>query len=127
MGIKTTKITKRIGCANLKAMIENHQLILNDFELIQQLTTYVVDKQTFNAEEGHHDDLVMCLVLFAWMISQNYFKESTETDIRKKILENNEREMEENLTPFGIFDDGMPEDINNRMVSNEEFDRILLN
>jgi hypothetical protein len=128
MGIKTTKITKRIGCANLKALVENNQLLLNDYNIIQQLSTYVVDKQTFNAEEGHHDDLVMCLVLFAWMISQNYFKESTSTDIRRKILEENERAIEEGLTPFGFFDDGMPEDITSpKVVSDYEFEKMLLN
>lgn len=126
MGIKTTKITKRIGCANLKALVENHQLILNDYNILQQLSTYVVDGSSFNAEEGHHDDLVMCLVLFSWMVSQNYFKDVTSTDVRKKILEDNERELEENLTPFGLFDDGMPEE-QLRVVSAEEFERILLN
>jgi hypothetical protein len=87
----------------------------------------VVDKATFNAEEGHHDDLVMCLVLFAWMISQNYFKESTSTDIRRKILEENERAIEEVLTPFE-YDDGMPDDLQaGKVVSDHEFERMLLN
>ena len=126
MGIKTTKITKRIGCANLKAIVENQQLMIYDYEIIKQLSTYVVDGSSFNAEDGHHDDLVMCLVLFAWMISQNYFKDVTDTDIRKKILEDNERQIEEEMTPFGVFDDGMPEDTE-RILSSDEFERILLN
>lgn len=126
MGIKTTKPTKRSGCSNIKSLIEQNQIILNDYKIIKQLSTYVVDGTTYNAEEGHHDDLVMCLVLFAWMVSQNYFKDTSNTDIRQKILEENERQLEENLTPFGMYDDGMPEELNT-VVSSDEFERILLN
>jgi hypothetical protein len=60
------------------------------------------------------------------MVSQNYFKDVSNTDIRQKILEDNERRLEEEMTPFGMFDDGMPEEIN-RIVSSDEFERILLN
>jgi hypothetical protein len=126
MGIKTTKVTKRSGCSNIKSLIEQNQIILNDYKIIKQLSTYVVDGTTYNAEEGHHDDLVMCLVLFAWMVSQNYFKDVSNTDIRQKILEDNERQIEEDLTPFGMYDDGMPEEIVS-IVSSDEFERILLN
>ena len=125
-GLKQTKITKRIGCANAKSLIESHKLILNDFDIVNQLSTYVVDNNTYNAEEGHHDDLVMCLVLFAWMVSQNYFKDMSNTDIRRKILEENDYYNEENLTPFGVFDDGQPEE-EGRVVSASEFDKFLLN
>ena len=68
LGIKTTPITKRSGCSNLKSIIEQNQIVLNDYKIIKQLSTYVVDRNTYNAEEGHHDDLVMCLVLFAWLV-----------------------------------------------------------
>lgn len=126
LGLKNTKITKKIGCSNLKSLVESHKLVLNDFDIIQQLSTYVVDKNTYNAEEGHNDDLVMCLVMFSWMVSQNYFKDVSNTDVRRQILEENQREVEENLSPFGIYDDGMPEEIK-VVVTPEEFDRILLN
>lgn len=123
-GIKTTKITKRIGCANLKSLIENYKLILNDYDIVHELSTYIVDGSSYNAEEGYHDDLVMCLVLFAWMVSQNYFKESTNTDIRKKLAD----EQEEYFTPFGFIDDGIPEDNNKpKVLSDSEFERFLLN
>lgn len=121
-GIKTTAVTKRIGCANLKTIIEANKIILNDYNIIHELSTYVVDKNTYNAEEGYHDDLVMCLVLFAWMVSQNYFREVSETDVRRQL----EMEVEEDYTPFGIIDDGMPDDFEKPM-SQSEFDRWLLN
>lgn len=126
LGLKNTKVTKKIGCSNLKSLVEQHKLILNDFDIIQQLSTYVVDKNTYNAEEGHNDDLVMCLVMFSWMVSQNYFKDVSNTDVRRQILEENQREVEENLSPFGIYDDGMPEEVK-VVVTQEEFDKILLN
>jgi hypothetical protein len=122
-GIKTTKITKRIGCANLKSLVENNKLILNDYDIIHELSTYVVDGTSYNAEEGYHDDLVMCLVLFAWMVSQNYFKDVTDTDIRKKLIE----EQEEYFTPFGFIDDGIPEETGPKVMSDSEFERFLLN
>ena len=126
LGVKTTKVTKRIGCANLKSLVESNKIKLNDFDIIQQLSTYVADKNSYNAEEGHHDDLVMCLVLFSWMVSQEYFKELSDTDVRQRILEENERQMEENMSPFGFQDDGMPEE-QVLTVSSDEFDRLLLN
>ena len=125
-GIKTTKVTKRSGCSNIKALIEQNQIELNDYKIIKQLSTYIVDGTTYNAEEGHHDDLVMCLVLFAWMVSQNYFKDVSNTDIRQKILEDNERKLEEEMTPFGIFDDGMPDDPM-VILSDRDFENLMLN
>lgn len=126
MGIKQSKVTKKIGCGNLKAMIESDKLRLNDYEIIKQLYTYVLDKNTYNAEEGHKDDLVMCLVMFAWMVSQNYFKDVSNSDVRKKLLEENERYNEEELTPFGFYDDGHADPVRT-VVSESEFKDFLLN
>ena len=116
-----TKITKRIGTANLKSIVENHKIILNDYDIIHELSTYVVSGSSYNAEDGYHDDLVMCLVLFAWLTSQNYFKDLSNTDIRSRILE----EHEDNFTPFGYIDDGQ-EDLNT-VMNDTEFANFLLN
>jgi len=124
MGIKTTKITKRIGCSNLKALIENNKLVFYDYDIVEELSTFIVDGTSYNAEEGHNDDLVMCLVLFAWMASQNYFKDVSSTDVRKQILEDNERYYEEELTPFGIIDNTDESD-SPKVISQSEFDRFL--
>ena len=121
LGIKTTKITKRIGCANLKSIIENQKIILNDYDVIHELSTYVVDGSSYNAEDGYHDDLVMCLVMFAWLTSQNYFKDISNTDIRQRIME----EHEDNFTPFGFIDDGQ-EDLN-KVMTDLDFHNFLLN
>jgi len=122
LGIKTTKVTKRIGCSNLKSIVESDKIFLNDYSIINELSTYVMDGTSYNAEDGSHDDLVMCLVLFAWMVNQNYFKDVSNTDIRKRIME----DYEDDSLSFS-FQDGHEEDINGKMMSDSEFDRFLLN
>ena len=103
-GIKTTKSVKKIGCANLKALIENDKLLISDFDTISELNTFARDKDTYKAEEGNHDDLCMGLVLFAWLTAQSFFKEFTDTDIRQQLLDHNNTLIEESLSPVGIFD-----------------------
>jgi hypothetical protein len=110
-GVKTTKTVKKIGCANLKTLVENDKLIINDFDTIAELNTFVRQKDSYAAEEGNNDDLVMGLVLFSWLSAQSYFKEATNIDIRKVLLEENDMLGDEQLTPFGIIDDGREEAI----------------
>lgn len=110
-GVKTTKSVKKIGCANLKTLIENDKLIVNDFDTIAEMNTFVRTRDTYAAEEGHNDDLVMGLVLFAWLTAQSYFKDSTNVDIRKMMLAEQNLLGDEMLTPVGIFDDGLKEEV----------------
>lgn len=110
-GIKTTKTVKKIGCANLKTLVESDKLIIPDFDTIAEMNTFVRIKDSYAAEEGNNDDLVMGLVLFAWLTAQSYFKEATNIDIRKVLLQENNMLLDEELTPVGIFDDGRPEPI----------------
>jgi hypothetical protein len=102
-GIKMSKPVKSKGCMSLKQFIEEDKLLIRDSDIYGELTTFVSRYNSFSAEEGKNDDLVMCLVLFSWIVTQDYFKEMTETDIRKHIREEHEREMEENEgLPFGF-------------------------
>jgi hypothetical protein len=110
-GIKTTKSVKKIGCANLKTLIENDKLIINDFDTIAELNTFVRVRDSYEAEEGNNDDLVMGLVLFSWLTAQSYFKEDTNIDIRKMMLEEQNMLGDEDLAPVGIIDDGRPEPV----------------
>ena len=109
-GVRTTKSVKKIGCANLKTLVENNKLIINDFETIAELNTFVRIRDTYSAEEGHNDDIVMGLVIFAWLTAQSYFKDSTNIDIRKLMLEENNMLIDESMTPFGFVDNGLQED-----------------
>ena len=110
-GIKTTKTVKKIGCANLKTLIESDKLLIQDFDTIAELNTFVRVRDSYAAEEGNNDDIVMGLVLFAWLTAQSYFKDSTNIDIRKILLQENNMYAEEDLTPVGIIDDGRKEEV----------------
>ena len=110
-GIKTTKSVKKIGCANLKTLVESDKLIVRDFDTIAEMNTFVRVRDSYEAEEGNNDDLVMGLVLFSWLTAQSYFKDSTNIDIRKVLLEEQNLLGEEELTPVGIIDDGRKEEV----------------
>jgi hypothetical protein len=110
LGIRTSKQLKRIGCATLKEMIETDKLIVPDFETIAELTTFASRHNSFEAEEGSHDDLAMTLVIFAWLVQQRYFKDMTNLDLRQKMYEDYEEQFEQDMLPFGIIDDGLEED-----------------
>ena len=110
LGVKMSITVKKQGCANLKAIIEEDKLLFNDFHIFQELTTFVQKKQAWEADEGYHDDLVMCMVLFAWLVMQEYFKEMTDQDVRRRIYEEQREQIEQDMAPFGFIDDGMGDD-----------------
>ena len=110
LGVKMSITVKKIGCANLKAIIEEDKLLFNDFQLFQERTKFVQKKQAWEADEGYHDDLVMCMVLFAWLVMQDYFKEMTDQDIRRRIYDEQRNQIEQDMAPFGFVDDGLGDD-----------------
>lgn len=109
VGVKTTPATKRIGCAITKSLIESDQYIVNDFDTIKEFTTFVRHLNTFQAEEGYNDDIAMCIVLFSWLINNQYFKDMMDkNDVRKKLADGSHlRHLEEALTPFGHYENGI--------------------
>ena len=107
LGLKMSPQVKRIGCSNLKTLIENDKLIINDFDTISQLTTFVSNHNSFSAEEGATDDIVMTLVMFAWMTTQQYFKEIVNHDLRKQMQLEMMNQSDEDIPSFGLFDDGI--------------------
>lgn len=109
-GIRTTKTVKSVGCSILKLLIEQDQLIINDFNTINELSTFSRKGVSWEAESGAHDDLVMCLVLFAWLSDQMYFKEMTDINTLSRLRDRTEEEMMEQLLPFGLYDDGIPDE-----------------
>jgi hypothetical protein len=107
LGVRTTSAVKRIGCSVLKGLIEEDKLIVEDFDLIAELVSFVSKKESYEADTGHNDDLVMCLVLFGWLTTQTYFKDMTDLDIRKSLYQEKIQHAEEDLPPFGIIDTGL--------------------
>ena len=109
-GVKTSKTVKKIGCSNLKTLIETDKLTTTDFDTIAELNTFVRDKDSYKAEEGNNDDIVMTLVLFSWLTAQSFFKEITNSDVRQRLLEERNLQLEEESLPIGILDDGLEEE-----------------
>jgi len=109
MGIKTSTATKRIGCSNLKTLVEQDKLLIQDADTIMELTTFTAQKESFRAEEGNHDDLAMTLVLFGWFVAQRAFKDSMKDDIRRVLQKEQMDILDEDILPFGFMDDGINE------------------
>ena len=110
LGLRTTMVTKRIGCATLKSLIEEDKLIVEDFNTVNELTSFVAKRQSFEADVGHNDDLVMGLVMFAWVTGQPYFKDLMDINIREDLYGDKIKQMEEEMTPFGFIDDGLSDE-----------------
>ncbi len=89
----------------MKSLIEEDKLIVEDMETVGELITFIAKKQSFEADDGHNDDLVMCLVLFSWLSRQDYFKDLTNVDTRTAIYEDEIARLEDEMTPFGFIID----------------------
>jgi hypothetical protein len=107
LGVRMTASVKKLGCSNLKTLIEDDKLVVNDYDVISELTTFIQKHNSFEAEEGCNDDLAMCLVIFSWLVAQPYFKEMTDNDVRKRIYEEQKNQIEQDMSPFGFIDDGL--------------------
>src|SRR6056300_1346475 len=109
MGVRMTAAVKKLGCSNLKTFLEDDKLLTVDYDIISELTTFAQRHNSFEAEEGCNDDLAMCLVIFSWLVAQDYFKEMTDNDIRKRIYEEQRNQIEQDMAPFGFILDGLDE------------------
>ena len=113
LGVRTTKAVKKIGCSNMKQVIESDKIIIEDFDIINELSTFIVVGNQFQAEQGANDDLVMCIVLMSWAMDQKYFKELTDVNMRANMLKEQQKQIDSDMSPFGFVDDGIndPNDI----------------
>jgi hypothetical protein len=119
LGVKMSKTVKKVGSLNLKTLIEEDKLIFQDYEIISELTTFISKHNSFEAEEGCNDDLAMCLVIYAWLVQMDYFKELTDQDVRKRLYEEQKNQIEQDMAPFGFMDDGL----DNGSFTDDEGDR----
>ena len=110
LGVRTTKAVKRVGCSNLKQLIEDDKLIIQDLDTISELSTYIIKGQSFEADEGCTDDLVACLFIFAWTSDQTYFKELTDMDVRQTRMRDQQDGLEQDMAPFGFVVNGLEEE-----------------
>lgn len=105
-GIRTTKSVKRLGCSLLKTLIEEYKLVFQDFHIISELSTFINRKNSFEADEGSNDDLVMCLVLFAWMTNQPFFSDLCDTNIKEKLYRQQMEQIDQEMLPMPLTSDG---------------------
>ena len=126
MGVRMTASVKKLGCSNLKLLIEDDKLIVNDYDIIAELTTFIQKHNTFEAEEGCNDDLAICLVIFSWLVAQEYFKEMTENDVRKRIYEEQKNQIDQDMSPFGFINDGLDEYDTPITIDNDTGDRWMI-
>ncbi len=103
LGVKMSVATKKLGCSNLKALVEEKKLEFCDFNIVQELTTFISRNNSYAAEDGCNDDLAMCMVIFAWCVAQDYFREMTDNDVRKEIYSDKEGQIEQDMAPFGFI------------------------
>ena len=116
LGVRTTKAVKKIGCSNLKQLVEDNKLILEDYDCINELSTFIVKGQSFEADDGCNDDLVACLFIFAWLTDQTYFKELTNNDIRRVMMNEQQDMLEQDMAPFGFIVNGLEDENIGEMV-----------
>ena len=111
LGVRMTAAVKKLGCSNLKTLMEDDKLLTVDYDIISELTTFAQKHNSFEAEEGCNDDLAMCLVIFSWLVAQDYFKEMTDNDVRKRIYEEQKNQIEQDMSPFGFILDGINDEV----------------
>ena len=111
LGVHTDRKIKRIGCFNFKSLIEEKKLLVFDSDVISEMSTFIEKRDSYEADEGYHDDLVMCLVLFGWLTTNPYFKEITDVNLRQAIYEDKIKQIEEEMLPVGFLDDGQQEEL----------------
>ena len=116
LGVRTTKAVKKIGCSNLKQMIEDNKLIIEDFDCINELSTFIVKGSSFEADDCCNDDLVACMFIFGWATDQTYFKELTDNDIRERMYKDQQDQLEQDMAPFGFVVNGLEDENVGEMV-----------
>jgi len=87
--------------------MEGDKLLINDFNIIEEMSTFSRRGNSWQAEEGCNDDLIMCLVIFGWLSNQPYFKELSDSNIRNQMYEEQQNLIEQDMAPFGFIDNGV--------------------
>ena len=118
LGVRTTKALKKVGCSNLKMLMEDDKMVICDFDTIAELSSFVGKGQSWEGSDGNSDDLVMCLVLFSWLTDQTYFKELVNLDIPKQLWKDKENLVDQDMAPFGFVLNGINDEHGEKIGEN---------
>jgi Terminase large subunit, T4likevirus-type, N-terminal/Terminase RNaseH-like domain len=116
-GIRMTSSVKKLGCSILKLLIEQNQLIIVDKDTITELSRFSKKNDSYAAEEGCTDDMVMGLVNFAWMSTTECFKEISGQDVVGDMTDFDDDELSIKLLGMGVKYDGVDD-----VIAYEKFD-----
>jgi hypothetical protein len=106
LGVNTDKRVKRIGCFTFKSLLEEKKLLVFDADVISEISTFIQVRDSYQADDGYHDDLVMPLVLFSWLTTNPYFREMSDVNIREAMYQERIKQIEEEVVPFGFIMNG---------------------
>ena len=115
LGVRTTKAVKKIGCSNLKQLIEDNKLIVEDYDCVNELSTFISKGSSYTADDGCNDDLVACMFMFGWATDQTYFKELTDNDIRMTMMREQQDALEQDMAPFGFVMNGVDDPVDDEI------------
>jgi hypothetical protein len=106
LGVNTDKRVKRIGCFTFKSLLEEKKLLVFDADVISEISTFIQVRDSYQADDGYHDDLFMPLVLFSWLTTNPYFREMSDVNIREAMYQERIKQIEEEVVPFGFIMNG---------------------
>ena len=106
IGLKLTKKTKGIGCTTLKTLIEEQFLVVQDWNTIQEFTTFIKHQGTYKAKAGKHDDLVTPFIAFAWLTTIPLFEDLSSSTMQEMLKRHREETADDSHECFGFFSDG---------------------
>lgn len=109
IGVFMDKKVKKIGCSNIKDLVEQNKIVIVDAETIVEMSTFVAKGQSYEASSNSHDDLMMNLVLFGWFSATPMFSEMMDSNMRTFIYSQQAKQIEDEVLPFGFIEDGREE------------------
>jgi len=109
LGIEITRKSKRLGCSSIKDILEHNKLIIHDEKTILEISTFEARGQSYEAASGNHDDLMMNLVMFGYFVSTQFFGDMTDINLKQMLFEQKMQDIDDDIVPFGIIDDGLDE------------------
>jgi hypothetical protein len=119
IGVMMTKRIKRIGCSNLKDLVELGKINIVDEHTILELSTFEVKGSSYEASSGNHDDLVMNLVMFAWFVSSEAFGDISTVDLKEMLFKEKMEQIENDVPPFGIISNASESENKFEQMANE--------